>query len=64
MDKNPHMLPSRDAITIAQKYPHSSCLEQLNTDTILFITVESENIGRDTFLSPLPSPAQSDASFG
>lgn len=64
MDRNPHMLPGRDAITIAEMHPHSSCLEQLNTDTILFITVESETIGRDTFLSPLPSPAQSDTSFG
>lgn len=64
MDKKTHTLPGRDAITIGQMQPHSSCLEQLSTDTILFITVESENIERDTFVSPLPSPAQSDASFG
>jgi len=58
MDKtHSHALPGRDAITVAQMRPHSSCLEQLRTGTVFFITVALEDTGKDTLVSPLPSPA-------
>lgn len=48
-------------LPLLKRILNRSCLQQLSTDTILLITVELEDVGRDTFVSPLPSPAQSEA---
>lgn len=51
----PRTFPGRDAITIVQMHPHSPCLKQLSTVTILIVTIGLEDINKALPVNPSPS---------